>query len=802
MRFLKKYLFIVGALCLLLNILIILHVHESQTFNAILNKRTSNDNLPELVQEESTAIQETEEFDDSILASHPKKAKHDSEHLPLNPIHLENELPGTSDWILTNPAAHREVEGYMSRTSVQKGERIMLYHAINTTTITHGRIPMIQIEVFRSGWYGGLGGRKVLGPVQVPGIVQTMPDPDFKNGGLISCKWKDPYILETQTDWTTGVYLVKLTNMNPVVMTQSYAIFIVRNDERAADITFQLPTNTYQAYNIWGGNNLYRCDPAMLGKRCQKSAKVSFDRPYAGPENKTAAFGVGAGEYLVNVQPLNYPMPTAASWNYNMVRWLERNHLDVSFVTNVDTHTRLPKLQKPKLFLTQGHDEYWSWEMRDHVTTWRNEGVDLTFLGSNTAYWQIRFEDTDVNLTLDGEEPRTIVCYRRQKADPNKSKYRTVKFRQVRPEALLIGVEYHFPLGDPYDADVIVSNHTHWIYSGTGLRKGDKIPGMLGYEVDTINQENLKPKPGNSEEAISVTSIFETPLIDRKNRTIITHGGAYKATSGANVIGAGTMQWSWGLDDYGVKEGLRSSRLSSAIETMTWNTLEAAGIPRTTTNEDTTRKEIEEVKSSSKATEAQQQYKKKPLDGWIYEPKNVKFFWKKMGDRPFQREFYSQHLGRFNRVLDIGVRGYNRYCKDLINSTTIEYFQMEPHPPAKEEMNNDGLLEAYMEDAPDKYPNLEHSFDLIIDFGVFGWDAVQIGLKENDIKKYVNAVQFFLKDKGCWALKIDIGWVPNQHEYFNKYLLPYFELGDFDNSYKSGHKVKGGNFEFYFFYKK
>lgn len=194
--------------------------------------------------------------------------------------------------------------------------------------------------------------------------------------------------------------------------------------------------------------------------------------------------------------------------------------------------------------------------------------------------------------------------------------------------------------------------------------------------------------------------------------------------------------------------------------------------------------------------------KKEPLEGWIYEPKNANLFWKKMGDRPFQREFYSR-LGKFNRIVDVGARGYNRYCKDLINSTTAEYFQIEPFPPSPAaEMNNDGLLECYMQEVGEKYPNLKNSFDLVIDFGVLGWKPVLDGLDESGIRKYVESVRFLLKDRGCWALKIDKGWVLNQQEFFDTYLLPYFNLGDFDNAYKSGHSIKRGKFIFYFFYKK
>ncbi len=499
-----------------------------------------------------------------------------------NRIQLENELPGSPDWILSKPAVNREVEGYMSRTSVQKGESILLYYSLNNSKDTAPAD--VKIEVFRTGWYGGIGARKVLGPVMVPGIAQDMP----KSGdyGLIACKWKEPFILETKTSWTTGVYLVKMTDMNPASMAESYAIFVLRDDHRhnttAPDIIFQLPFNTYQAYNIWGGKNLYRCS----GKKCAQARKVSFDRPYAAPEDENGAFGTGAGEYLANVQPLKtYPIKSTASWNYNMVRWLERNNLDVSYITNTDVHLRLPSLAKPKVFMTQGHDEYWTWTMRDHVTNWRDDGVHLAFLGSNTAYWQIRYEDVDktpasTNAT-NNEEPRTVVCFRKPKKDPDKSQYRTVKFRTIRPEALMVGVEYIFPLGDPFDEDLIVSDDSHWVYNGTGLKKGDKIPGLLGYEVDRINPLTMRPKAGNTEEAIkNISTIFETPLIDRKNRTIISHGAMYQASSGAHVFGAGTMQWSWGLDDHGVGQGLRSSRLSNVIEKMTWNFLEAAGISR------------------------------------------------------------------------------------------------------------------------------------------------------------------------------------------------------------------------------
>ena len=491
-----------------------------------------------------------------------------------NPIQAENELPGTPDWILSKPAKNREIEGYMSLTSIQKGESILLFH--NT------RAPTVTIDVFRTGWYTGVGARKLAGPVTVSGVVQVVPLPTPE--GTVACQWTDPYVVQTLDSWTTGVYLVRMTEM--LSETQSYAIFVLRDDDRVEtrpDIMFQLPVNTYQAYNYWGGKSLYGWGSGGPNKlpwgyksRSRGGVKVSFDRPYACSNNPDAAYGNGAGEYLTNIQPIHhYPISSSAAWNYNMVRWLERNGIDISYVTNVDVHTRFDHLVKPRLFLTQGHDEYWSWEMRDNVESWRDDGVNLAFLGSNTAFMQVRFEEGQngggiISNGNSSTEPRILVCFRFPwkdplKNDPDKKHLVSAEWHKVRPEGDMVGVEY---IGDPFDTDLVVADASHWIFNGTGLSSGDKLPGMLGYEVDVIPRKQKR----------KVTTLFATPVITRMNTSLVCHGTMYQAPSGAFVFASGTMQWSWGLDDYNVDQGLRSSRLHRAVEVMTWNMLKAAGI--------------------------------------------------------------------------------------------------------------------------------------------------------------------------------------------------------------------------------
>ena len=101
---------------------------------------------------------------------------------------------------MQRPATAREIEGYAAATSVDRGGRIGLH--------VHTFAPSFALEVFRIGWYQGLGARRVHGPVVVPGTAQRMPPMDPESG-LVDCAWIESYALQTGDDWVSGVYLVR-----------------------------------------------------------------------------------------------------------------------------------------------------------------------------------------------------------------------------------------------------------------------------------------------------------------------------------------------------------------------------------------------------------------------------------------------------------------------------------------------------------------------------------------------------------------------------------------------------------------
>jgi hypothetical protein len=307
---------------------------------------------------------------------------------------------------------------------------------------------------------------------------------------------------------------------------------------------------TFAAYNNWGGKSLYAFNSGN-----QPARKVSFDRPYA-----ANPYGVrldGAGDFLRRSE-------------YNAVRFLEREGYDLTYVTDVDTHQRpiAPAGRRgPRLFLSVGHDGYWSIEMRRHVEAARDRGVHLAFLGGAACFWKIRFEPG-----VRGDADRTVVGYRDAAGDldplaidgaPQNDRLITGRWRDrpaAQPEDRLIGVMY---AADPVDADIIVGDASHWVFAGTGLKNGDALPGLLGNAVDAIGDESPP-----TIERLAHSPFIESGAAGDRGRPHFADMTLYTADSGALVFAAGSVRWSWGLDDYNTPTW-HARRVNDAAQRMT-----------------------------------------------------------------------------------------------------------------------------------------------------------------------------------------------------------------------------------------
>lgn len=341
------------------------------------------------------------------------------------------------------------LEGYADATSYRPGDTARFFISNRSPTTA------VYVDVLRVGAMD----QRVMEPWPIKAGPLSASDDASQNG----CRWPEALELQIPFSWKSGVYFLRLwsdgfTNAIP---------FVVKAPSRASAILYQLPVATYQAYNLWGGSSLYTHDAQQY-----TNPFVSFDRPY---------------KNLGNFR----------RWDAPFIRWMEQAGFEADYCTSVDLHND-PALQLAnsgyQLLLSVGHDEYWSWEMRDNVEAFIAAGGNVAFFGGNTCWWQIRLEPG----------ARGIVCYK----DPQRSVWRDPLFaadpdsqRRVttnwgsgivnRPEEKMTGVSYRFgagysgtPRALPTNVAFHIGPSQHWAFAGLPGTSLDFGYGTVGYETD------------------------------------------------------------------------------------------------------------------------------------------------------------------------------------------------------------------------------------------------------------------------------------------------------------------------------
>jgi len=480
-------------------------------------------------------------------------------------IALENAKQGSSAWPLANPALNHEIEGYASLTSVNRGGDIDIF--VNTSAATY------NVDVYRMGYYGGAGARLMKSFANV--ARQAQPLPCLNPDNVIECDWNASLRLNIPvavTDprsadyWASGIYLAKLTT-NTAPVKDSYVIFVVRDDARAATYVQQLAMSTYQAYNFWGGKSLYTgCETHPDGWNCAggvlPASTVSFNRPYGPGANAASAPGVGAGEFLTNVQPARAAYNISnAGWDYNMLRWVEKQGYDIKYISSLDLHENSAVLRQAKAFISVGHDEYYSKVMWDRLVESRAAGINLAFFAANQIFWQVRFVDGAYGAS---KKNRIMICYRGGGDPVTDNNLTTNQNRYLgRPEASLLGNQY---ITDPVVGDITISNAGHWLFAQTGAVNGGLLNGLLGYEVNSYVDGISPPQ---TKKLASSPFIFNSANMTSD----VTY---YVDQSSSQVFSTGSMQWTWGLDGY-IPGNLRADYTSPVAQALTANVFAAVG---------------------------------------------------------------------------------------------------------------------------------------------------------------------------------------------------------------------------------
>lgn len=500
---------------------------------------------------------------------------------PENRVVEENCKPGnhSTEWDV-NGAGDPSIQGFSTDISYNAGD--VAEFKIDTPSTDY------RIDIFRLGYYQGLGARWIETIRPSVKLPQVQPPCETDNETYIyDCKkwgvsaaWKIPH------NALSGVFIARLVRLDGVSNTwradnsqaqedarfampggasmrrpepqphaygalgygslrnplkeprASLIYFVVRNDESRSDIVVQISDTVWQAYNHEGGTSTYGSyDLANPRPRCYKA---SYNRPL-----KTRATR-SVNSYFGSEYPID--------------RFLEANGYDVTYISAVDTDRYGAKLLlQHKVFISQGHDEYWSQHQRDNVEAARDHGVNLVFLSGNEMYWRVRWEDNY----------RTMVVYKESqslvKIDPVATEW-TGTFRDARsinplgpqPENAITGQIFTINAwrNDPLVVPGRYTRLRQWRHTSLETLKFHEravlFRGILGHEMDEDVDNGFRPA--------GLIHLSETEVDNCMY--IMDHGSTfdsgssthrltmYRAASGAIVFGAGTVQWGWALDGF------------------------------------------------------------------------------------------------------------------------------------------------------------------------------------------------------------------------------------------------------------
>ena len=304
---------------------------------------------------------------------------------PPNPVVAENCLTGnpSTEWEVSggsDAAGDPTIQGFATDISVNLGGTVNF--KINTPATAY------RLDIYRMGYYAGNGARKIATVTPTATLPQSQPACLTNSAtGLIDCgNWAVSASWDVPANATSGIYFARVVRTD--TGGSSHIVFIVRNDASHSDLIFQTSDTSWQAYNDYGGNNLYTGSPVG------RAYKVSYNRPF-----HTRVYE---------------PETWVFNAEYPMVRWLEANGYDVSYLSGVDTERNAALVKNHTVWMSNGHDEYWSAGQRASVQAARDAGVHLAFFSGNTMFWKTRWENA---IDGSGTPYRTLVCYKETHAN-------------------------------------------------------------------------------------------------------------------------------------------------------------------------------------------------------------------------------------------------------------------------------------------------------------------------------------------------------------------------------------------------
>ncbi len=463
-----------------------------------------------------------------------------------NPVVCENQQPGTpqSTWDVSSFST--SIQGFSDPFSVNIGNSINF--KISSPAASYA------IDIYRMGYYGGDGARKITSLTPNISVSQNQPACNTNTvTGLVDCgNWGVSATWNIPSTAVSGVYFARIYRTDGTTGANQIP-FVVTDNSSHSDVVFMTSDETWQAYNDWGGYSVYSGNATGSPWCCSalnpgRAVQVSYNRPFA-----TRPDTPNGQDFFFYAE-------------FPMIQFLEKNGYDVSYVSQIDVAQSgaASMIEQHKMLVNAGHSEYWDAGDMSTLKAARDAGVNLALFTGNTAWWKTRWANSQFN----NEPYRTLITYKEsldsRQSDPADPPTWTGAWRDQRfnppgdasPENSLTGqlwlvncCSYADTVSSAYSKLQLWKNTA---VASLGSGQTYTMPDeTLGYEWDSDVDNGFRPA-GEIDMSHTcennVLQILATVTEELVSGTACNSLTLYRASSGALVFAAGTVQWAWGLE--------------------------------------------------------------------------------------------------------------------------------------------------------------------------------------------------------------------------------------------------------------
>lgn len=200
---------------------------------------------------------------------------------------------------------------------------------------------------------------------------------------LLDCEWQPTDEIRIADDAPSGIYAARVSLAGGSETVAAPFVVVRATPRHPRSVALLCATNTWHAYG-----RIPQDEVRIPGLTSSFYTRHLSGRPF---------FWVGARLPIPRADPFGFESARAArSRHSHLVRperyalaWLRREGYPFECITDLELHGQPGLLDRFRVLMICGHNEYWSHQMRTAVASYLQAGGRVIGLSGNTLYWRV-----------------------------------------------------------------------------------------------------------------------------------------------------------------------------------------------------------------------------------------------------------------------------------------------------------------------------------------------------------------------------------------------------------------------------